>query len=581
MRLSAFLLLGAAAAKNIIGVQNFPFNVSRGSSFETSTKGAQARVVKRQVDGTVLMVLENQQSFYSVDLKIGSNEEEVIVLVDTGSSDLWVTGSNNPYCASSSKQSKRFREIDDAELRNDLGLTKFRKLDDADFKQDLGLDKFRQLDDSALRNELGLNKFRDLNDADFKDALFQQGATPSGVLNKAATTTTSISSSIATIKCSQYGTFNSSGSDTFHSNNTEFFIVYGDSTFAYGTWGYDNVVINGIEIQNLSFAVANQTNSSVGVLGIGLEGLETTYSGSTAGTNRYKYANLPTKMVQDGLINKRVYSIYLNTPDAGNGNILFGGVDHAKYSGTLAIVPIINTLQNSGYSQAIKIEVTLSGISYNGNTALSSSTSALLDSGTTLTYLPSSVVSALARQVGATYSSQYGYYLMSCPSSSAASQNLTFSFQGIDIQAPLSNFVLSFDTSGTTCVFAVMSSTTTILGDSFLRSAYVVFDLDDFEVAMAQAVYTDKEEIEVITSTIPNASTVTDFSSTATGAGSISGNVIGGLTTSRSTATASRSTATASSTSRSGSSNQSGAQGMNLSFALMAIGIVLGTVSAL
>jgi yapsin 1 len=571
MRLSLLLLLGAAAAKNIIGVQNLPFSVSRGSSFETSTKGAQARVVKRQVDGTVLMVLENQQSFYSVDLKIGSNEEEVIVLVDTGSSDLWVTGSNNPYCVSSSKKSKRFREMEDAELRNDLGLTKLRKIDDADFKQDLGLDKFRQLDDSE-RNGLGLNKFRDLNDADFKDALFQQVSTPSGVLNKAATTTTSISNSIATIECSKYGTFNSSGSDTFHSNNTEFFIVYGDSTFAYGTWGYDNVVINGIEIQNLSFAVANQTNSSVGVLGIGLEGLETTYSGSTAGTNRYKYANLPTKMVQDGLINKRVYSIYLNTSDAGNGNILFGGVDHAKYSGTLAIVPIINTL--SGYSQAIKLEVTLSGISYNGNTALSSSISALLDSGTTLTYLPSSVVSALAKQVGATYSSQHGYYLMSCPSSSAASQNLTFSFQGIDIQAPLSNFILSFDTSGTTCVFAIMSSSTTILGDSFLRSAYVVFDLDDFEVAMAQAVYTDEEKIEVITSTIPNASTVTDFSSTATGTGNISGNVIGGLTTSRSTATAS-------STSRSGSSNQSGAQGLNLSFALMAISIILCTISAL
>ena len=36
------------------------------------------------------MELQNRQIFYLVNIKIGSNEEEVGVLVYTGSSDLWI-----------------------------------------------------------------------------------------------------------------------------------------------------------------------------------------------------------------------------------------------------------------------------------------------------------------------------------------------------------------------------------------------------------------------------------------------------------------------------------------------------------
>ncbi|GME84863.1 unnamed protein product [Ambrosiozyma monospora] len=51
-------------------------------------------------NGDVELTLKNQGVFYSVDVKIGSQGDVVTVLVDSGSSDFWVMGSNNIYCQS-------------------------------------------------------------------------------------------------------------------------------------------------------------------------------------------------------------------------------------------------------------------------------------------------------------------------------------------------------------------------------------------------------------------------------------------------------------------------------------------------
>ena len=54
------------------------------------------------------MTLTNKQTFYMATLKIGSNEDENRVLVDTGSSDLWVM-SHDLKCVSApnSKRNER------------------------------------------------------------------------------------------------------------------------------------------------------------------------------------------------------------------------------------------------------------------------------------------------------------------------------------------------------------------------------------------------------------------------------------------------------------------------------------------
>ncbi|CCH40807.1 Aspartic proteinase MKC7 [Wickerhamomyces ciferrii] len=562
MKLLSLLSLGFLAsnviAKNIAGVQGFNFDISRGDDYLSSHKDKRTRFVKRDSpDGTIQTTLENEKSFYSVSLLIGDHTENVTVLIDTGSSDLWVTGSNNPYCSSGGSSSSSSGSSNS--------------------------NKFRSLDFLNENVNVTLGHRRPIAQKDIGEGGNGGGGSPFQTQSASASnlaSQTQVDSSQATIDCSEYGTFDVESSSTFKSNNTEFYIVYGDGSFAYGTWGHDDVTVGGTKVSSLSFAVANETNSTVGVLGIGLEGLETTSSGSSASSgNSYTYPNFPSKLVQDGLINKRVYSLFLDSSDADSGTILFGGVDHSKYSGTLITVPLINTLESRGFSEILKLEITLSGIGLenddNQETITTTQIPALLDSGTTLTYMPSSVISQIASKLNADYSRTSGYYITKCYGSNDG--YIVYDFQGKLIRVPLQDIVLQTSSSSSQCVLGLFDSgdDSIILGDSFLRSAYVVYNLDDLEISLAQAEYTDDSDIEVVSDSVPSASRAAAYSSSWSSQASLStggdiftnsddsqiassGSSGGSPRSSRSSGSNSRSTSTSSSgSSSSGSSSSS------------------------
>lgn len=511
MKLSTVALAAlatAAYAKNIISLD---FDVTRGDSFKDSSKHKRASLIKRDnADGTVDVTLTNESNFYSVSIMIGSDQQNVTVLVDTGSSDLWITENINPYCMSSSTNTRRYRNLDAPKASEFL------------------------FNDNSNDNDSNDSNSNDNQNTNNQDKLARR-ATGSSSGSGYSPSDTSYGS-YATIDCSEYGTFDPSSSTTFTSNNTEFFIVYGDNSYAYGTWGYDSIQLQGVEVKDFSFAVANQTNSTVGVLGIGFTGLETTYSGvSSSNSDPYTYANLPVKLVQDGLINKNAYSLFLNSLNADSGSLLFGGVDHAKYNGTLATVPIINTLASKGYDSPIKIQVTLSGFGIkSGSKETTIDTNkypALLDSGTTLTYLPDSLIETIASEVGATYSSTLGYYTMSC--SDSYDYDLVYNFQGKLISVPLSNVMLQVSSYSSKCVLGLVSSgeDTAILGDSFLQYAYVVYDLDNEEVSLAEVNFTSDEDIEEIVSDVPSATRAPEYSSSWSSGQSYSTSVNGNIFT--------------------------------------------------
>jgi Eukaryotic aspartyl protease len=53
-----------------------------------------------------------------------------------------------------------------------------------------------------------------------------------------------------------------------------------------------------------------------------------------------------------------------------------------------------------------------------------------------------------------------------------------------------------------------------ILGDSFLKSAYFVFDLENYKISLGQAAYTDESDVQVIGSTVPGAQPASLYVST-------------------------------------------------------------------
>ena len=233
------------------------------------------------------------------------------------------------------------------------------------------------------------------------------------------------------------------------------------------------------QVKNLQFGIALSGNASHAVMGIGYRLNEAIVEPPTYKT---PYPNLIDEMLSQGYVASRTYSLYLNDIDAATGTILFGGVDLEKYTGTLQTLPI----NKNSVGQVSAFWITLTGIGITpptGNAvAVGPSTSyplnVLLDSGTTLTLFPAIIVEAIAAEFGAQLDSQgSGLYILPNCNSQFAHGSLTFNFSGVKISVPYSEFILEIQGS---CFLGMRASPLNgcgILGDTFLRSAYVVYDL--------------------------------------------------------------------------------------------------------
>lgn len=123
----------------------------------------------------------------------------------------------------------------------------------------------------------------------------------------------------------------------------------------------------------------------------------------------------------------------------------------------------------------------------------------VLDSGSTFTHLPDYIITAIYSYLGAT---SIGANPVAIPCNRTTAESVfSFSFggpRGPKINVPISDFVVPRDptfenftfSDGTpACTLSIVPSTSylAILGDSFLRSAYVVYDIDNQQIALAQS----------------------------------------------------------------------------------------------
>ncbi|OAL20799.1 hypothetical protein AYO20_11471 [Fonsecaea nubica] len=328
------------------------------------------------------------------------------------------------------------------------------------------------------------------------------------------------------------GTYDSSASSTYKLVNDQFNISYVDGTGAAGDYVADTLQFGAVTLTDFQFGIGETSSSQQGVLGIGYMANEVQVQ--RAGLD--PYPNLPEALVRGGHIASNAYSLWLNDLDASTGEILFGGVNTAKYEGELATIPIIPS--NGVYAQ---LTIALTGLVSSGNDLSSSSslpTAVLLDSGATLSYLPNDITQDIYNQVQAVYQSDIGAAYAPCSlSSSTATIDFTFSGQTIRVpfdelflDAGTNNFgqPLTFENGEEACLFGIApaQNSLAVLGDTFLRSAYVVYDLANNEISLAQTVFNSTgDNIQEITTgekAVPNAtpvsSPVTDVSAGTGGA---------------------------------------------------------------
>lgn len=387
-------------------------------------------IVKRSNSPSVS--LDDRSNLFTAELTIGSQKETVQVQVDTGSSDLWLMNSSNPYC---SGVTSNINELNDPNNQSDDGQ----------------------------------------------------------------------------ILCWSATMFDPTKSSTFKKNDTSFSVTYGDYSFANGTYAHDNIGFGGITIDSANFALAYEANSSYAVWGIGLPATEgSAILDQSTGHWESTYPNLPLQMAQQGIISSYGYSLWLNDADAKTGSLLFGGVDHAKYKGSLQTVPLISEYEGAAVS---RLMIMLNGISiYQGSNSAqvaSFQLPALLDSGTTIIQMPSALYSAITESLNAQYIE--GYYVVTC----GIEGGLTFDFSGAEIQVPFEELLISLGEDNICMLGIQPNDEFFILGDTFLRSAYVVYDLQNLEVSIANTNYNaSSSSIEALGSSVPSATRASGYSNT-------------------------------------------------------------------
>lgn len=317
-------------------------------------------------------------------------------------------------------------------------------------------------------------------------------------------------------QCGASGTYNANESSTYQFVNNAFNISYVDGSGAAGDYATDTFRFGGQTIDDMQFGIGYTSSSPEGILGIG-------YTINEVQVNRFgldEYPNLPQKLKDDNMTSANAYSLWLNDLDASTGSILFGGVDTDKYSGTLSTLPII---QEGGVYAEFIIALTDMGIGGN-KTALfaNSNVAVLLDSGSSLMYLPNAVASALYTQFNARYDSRQQAAFVDC---NLANQqgSLEFGFSGVTISVPYNELVITAAVSRgqPVCILGIgpAGDGVSVLGDTFLRSAYVVYDLDNNQISLAQtnfnATSSNIEEIQAGADGVPGASVVANAVSTA------------------------------------------------------------------
>jgi hypothetical protein len=223
---------------------------------------------------------------------------------------------------------------------------------------------------------------------------------------------------------------------------------------------YDTVNLGGLSIKKQSIELAKTESSSFtnnpvdGLLGLGFNTITTVAGIKTPVDN----------LISQGLISSPVFGVYLGKASkGGGGEYIFGGYDSSKFSGALTTVPVD---KSQGYWT-----ISIDGLKA-GTTSFGSFTG-ILDTGTTLLLFTDSYAKKVAAYYGASDNGD-GTFTISCNTSNF--KPLVFTIAGATFNVPVDSLI--FEQDGSTCYasFGYAGLPFAILGDTFLKNNYVVFD---------------------------------------------------------------------------------------------------------
>lgn len=285
-------------------------------------------------------------------------------------------------------------------------------------------------------------------------------------------------------------------SKTFRVLDRLLYIAYGSGPVR-GLWANDMVYFNNFLLPNTTFGLVRKDLLEgapiPGVLGLGRVSNE---------ASTFIYNNIPERLYRDGAIKRNAYSIFLNSLNSETGNILFGGIDTARFSGTLQLVPMTNDTHMGVELRGMSLKYHDKSIPINNTFA----ENAILDTGSSFTYIPDAAFHSITKAIGAIFNPTYNTYFV--PNITENTPSLSFNLGGVNIIVPPVEYILPVrlflsESPPAPYILTLFKSSDTrgmtLLGANFMRSCYAVFDITGNQMALAQARY----DISVNTTIIP------------------------------------------------------------------------------
>ncbi|KAJ7057931.1 acid protease [Mycena amicta] len=273
--------------------------------------------------------------------------------------------------------------------------------------------------------------------------------------------------------CLKKSKYNKSASSTSKQKNGTFLIEYGDRSTVSGKIYTDIVSVAGVKAPGQYFSAVTNLSSSFkddpidGILGLAFPAISNLNHNPYFNT-AYAYRRLPANQ----------FAFYLATTGS---ELYLGGTNRMQYTGAIEFHDID---ASTGFWQIRGASVQV------GHETAVSNFETIIDSGTTIMYGPPDAVEKVYANVpgSALYDSSNGFYSFPCNSI----PQVSFSWGGQHWSISTANFNL-----GTTpedqsrCVGALaaqdlgLGDAVWLLGDSFMKNQYSVFDFDKKAVGFA------------------------------------------------------------------------------------------------
>ncbi|KAL5342551.1 aspartic peptidase domain-containing protein [Aspergillus crustosus] len=281
-------------------------------------------------------------------------------------------------------------------------------------------------------------------------------------------------SNCTSVPCQMHNTFGDNSSSTVALTTDRFEVGYGSGSVK-GVLVTDHLTIANINVE-MTFGLANETTDDFkdypidGILGLGRS--------NDTSLGRPAFMDLVAEQKE---LDSNIVSFHLSRNSDGerDGTVTFGGVDKTKIKGDISYTDVAES--------SIHWSIPLDDASVDGKACGFTNKFAIIDTGTSYSLLPPKDADAVHALIPGSKRLSDENFLVPCDSTS----DVRFTFSGLSYSMSPKDYIGARLESGGGCIStlisqAVFGDDVMILGDTFLKNVYTVFDFDNDRVGFAQ-----------------------------------------------------------------------------------------------